>query len=73
MRAGTEKALVHALLYRDGGTSAAAGIEFWEGTQTDRPNLYYTLDGNTAIYSQAPVSGPVKITLTGNKPAPAAA
>ena len=68
MRAGTEKAAVHALLSWGSGTSAAAGIEFWEGAQADRPNLYYTLDGSAAVYNQAPVSGPVKITLTGNNP-----
>ena len=73
MRAGTEKAAVHALLSWGSGTSAAAGIEFWEGAQADRPNLHYSLDGSTNVYTQAPVSGPVKITPHRQQPAAPAA
>jgi hypothetical protein len=66
LRPGTEQVQMHSLLSRNGTTSAVTGMELWEGSQAQRPNLYYTLNGSTAVYTQTPVAGPVKITLDGN-------
>lgn len=64
MRPGTESVRLLDLLYS--GSTKVTGHEIWEGTAAQRPNLYYTLNGSSSVYTQTPVAGPVKVTLDGN-------
>src|SRR5207244_14500 len=62
MRSGTDTVRLIALLYS--GSSLMTGFEFWEGTDTQRPQFYYRSDGSTAVFTQTAQSAPKKLSVS---------